>query len=644
MQLGASLWGECAAGAMDPSKQARIFVADHPVDDRAWASVAMHGLGSVVQWDDGQKLLNAVLENAIPDLVFVADGLPGLPGLEICRRLMINPATRSVPVIMISADPTEEFVRAALDVGAADVLQKPLNPDLLRARIRTYIALSRQAQALGFEAQARSDELERMVETMRTELTERERTMARAEFLFNHDLITGLPNRRHMLELMERTRRRAESDGLPMAMVALGVEGYGALQGSMDKDAFERLLAAAAASVQQTLRPMDFVARISEDLFAAVLVPREMDTPETAAHNAREIVARAATALNNDIVLDGRTQPLEVRTAIAVYPQDGERGKDLLRHLDETLTLTRGPTPRERRRITTPDLASALALELRLRQAIDSDRLIPYYQPKIDVKTGLLIGGETLIRWPLRTGEYVGPGEFVPIAEAGGLIPALDDYVLTAACVQIAEWQDRYPNFRIGVNLSALKLHHRGVFDRLRELFATTRARAHHLELEITESALITDFDAASSWLTAVREMGVSVALDDFGTGYSSLAYLRRLPLDAIKIDQSFVSGLDEDRSTVAIVRAMISMAKALNMQVIAEGVETLRQAQILTKLGCDGLQGFLYSPAVPAQKFEAMLEAGRVEPRRPTGQAAIGNDLRLGALELAPPPDLRTH
>ncbi len=633
---------------MDPSKQARIFVADHPVDDRPWASVAMHGLGSVVQWDDGEKLLAAVLESAIPDLVFVADGLPNLPGVEICRRLAINPATRSVPVIIMSANPDEDFVRIALDSGAADVLQKPLNPDLLRARIRSYLALSRQAQALGFEAQVRSDELERMVQTMRTELTERERTMARAEFLFNHDLITGLPNRRHMLELMERTRRRAEANHLPMAMIALGIEHYGALQASMDKEAFERLLAGVGASIQQTLRPMDFVARISDDLFAAVLVPRDMDTAETVAHNAREIAARAATTLNSDIELDGRTIALEVRTAVAVYPQDGERGKDLLKHLDDTLTLTltRGAKSRERRRTTTPDLASALALELRLRQAIDSDRLIPYYQPKIDVKTGLLLGGETLIRWPLRTGEYVGPGEFVPIAEAGGLIPALDDYVLTAACVQIAEWQERFSNFRIGVNLSALKLHHRGIFDRLRELFATTRARAKHLELEITESALITDFDAASSWLSAVREMGVSVALDDFGTGYSSLAYLQRLPLDAIKIDQSFVSGLDGDRSTVAIVRAMIAMAKALGMQVIAEGVETLRQAQILTKLGCDGLQGFLYSPAVPAQNFEMMLEAGRVEPRR-IALPAGGGELRLVGMDTLPLPtlpNLRAH
>ena len=603
---------------MDPNRQARIFVADHPVEDRAWASVAMHGLGSVVQWDNGERLLNAVLDNAIPDLVFVSAGLHDINGIDVCRRLMLNAATRNTPVILISEKPDEDFVRRALEVGAADVLQKPLNPDLLRARIRTYLALSRQTQALGFEAQNRSDELERMVDTMRTELTERDRTMARAEFLFSHDLITGLPNRRHMLELMERTRRRAEKDKLPMAIIALGVEHFATLQATMQKDPFDRLMSASAACIQQTLRPMDYVARISEDVFAAVLVPHEFDTEDGAARNAREVAARASAALNTEIVIDGKTIALDIRCAIAAFPQDGARAKDLLRHVEENLALLRGSASRDRRRLATPDLASALALELRLRQAIESDRLIPYYQPKIDCKTGSLIGGETLIRWPLRNGEYVGPGEFVPIAEAGGLIPALDDYVLTAACCQIAEWQERYKDFRIGVNLSALKLHHRGIFDRLRELFATTRARAEHLELEITESALITDFDAASTWLSAVREMGVSIALDDFGTGYSSLAYLRRLPLDAIKIDQSFVSGLDEDRSTVAIVRAMIAMAKALGMRVIAEGVETPRQADILTKLGCDALQGFLFSPAVPARKFEAMLDAGRVEQRQP--------------------------
>lgn len=599
---------------MDASKQPRIFVADHPVEDRAWSAIAMQGLGSVVQWSDGARLLMAVLENAEPDLIFLCADLPDISGFEICRRLRVNPATRSTPVIIMSSVVNATLVDAALAVGATDVLLRPINPDLLRGRIRSYLAMSRQAQAQGFEAQSRTDELERMIDTMRTELGERERTMARAEFLFSHDLITGLPNRRQLLDLLERSRRRADNTRLPMAVIALGIDHYGALQASMPKEEFDRLLAAAALSIQQLLRPMDFVARVSEDLFAAVLVPREFDTLDSASRNARDAASRAAQALIDGLVLDGKTRPLQVRSATAVYPRDGQRGNELLRHLEETLAAMRGDASRERRRPTGPDLASALALELRLRQAIESDRLVPYYQPKINARSGAMIGGETLIRWPLRSGEYVGPSEFVPVAEAGGLIPALDDYVLTAACCQIAEWQERYKNFRIGVNLSALKLHHRGIFDRLSELFATTGARAEHLELEITESALITDFDAASNWLCAVREMGVSVALDDFGTGYSSLAYLRRLPLDAIKIDQTFVGCLETDRSTVAIVRAMISMAKALGMSVVAEGVETRGQAEILTRLGCDALQGFLYSPAVPARKFETMLERGRVD------------------------------
>ncbi|WP_420465871.1 putative bifunctional diguanylate cyclase/phosphodiesterase [Panacagrimonas sp.] len=615
-------------GAMDSTQQARIFVADHPVDDRAWASVAMHGLGSVMQWQSGERLLGDVLSNTLPDLLFIADPLPDVRGLDICRRLARDPVTRALPVVMLSADTSEAYVRTALEAGAIDVLQKPLNPDLLRVRIRSYLALGEQAQSLSFEARTRSEELERMVQTMRTELAEREQTMARAEFLFSHDLITGLPNRRHMLELLERVRRRAANQNLPMALVGVCLDHFGALQASIAKETFDRLLVSIGGCIQHALRPMDFVARVSEDLFAAVLVPGNAETAETAARHARDVAARAARALQEDLHMEGRIRGLQVRTSISVYPEDGRRANELLNHLESTLQLTRDTNPMRDRRGTTPDLASALSLELRLRRAMESDRLVPYYQPKLDARSGKLLGGEALIRWPLRNGEYVGPGEFVPVAEAGGLSPALDDYVLTAACCQIAEWQDRFEHFRVAVNLSALKLHHRGIFDRLRELFATTRARAEHLELEITEGALITDFDAAANWLRAVREMGVTVALDDFGTGYSSLAYLRRLPLDAIKIDQSFVTGLEEDRSNVAIVRAMIAMAKALDLRVVAEGVETAKQADILTRLGCDALQGFLYSAAVPARIFETMLQEGRVAPRVPVPAVGSGPTL----------------
>ncbi len=599
---------------MDGSKQARFFVADHAAEGRAWAAVSVHNLGSVVQWDDGALLEEAATKISAPDLIFISDELSGGRGLEVCRRLSKNSATRLTPIIMMTSRNDELFVHAALEAGALDVLQKPLLPALLRARIKFYMAAAHRREDSGQEVRARTDELERMVDAMRGQLQERERAMSRAEFLFSHDLVTGLPNRRQLLELLERARVRAEQNQRPMAVVALSLDHFSSMQASEAREEFDRILLGTTRCIQASLRPLDFVARVSEDLFAAVLIPQDLDSVDLASLNAQEAVERTASALLTEVVIDGSVRPIQARTAVAIYPRDGERGLDLLKHIDLTLAASRGRKKVEHIGRSKPDLASALAMELRLRQAIDGDRLVPYYQPKVDFRTGKLLGGEALVRWPLRGGAYVGPAEFVPIAESSGLIPALDDYVLTATCCQIAEWQERHTDFRISVNLSAVKLHHRGIFDRLRELFSATRAKPEHLELEITESALITDFDAAKGWLSAVREMGVKIALDDFGTGYSSLAYLRRLPLDTIKIDQSFVAGLEVDRSTVAIVRAMISMAAALNMEIIAEGVENKIQAEILTRLGCHAMQGFMYSPAVPSQQFGAMLEKGRVE------------------------------
>ncbi|MGQ0699203.1 MAG: putative bifunctional diguanylate cyclase/phosphodiesterase [Panacagrimonas sp.] len=469
------------------------------------------------------------------------------------------------------------------------------------------------------ETEGRRHELEAQVEALRGELAMRDQTMSRAaNLLTSHDFVTALPNRRYLLEALERVRRRVEKTDLPMAVVAIGIEHFLALKASVDAEHFERLLMAAALRIRHVLRPLDVVARISDHVFAALLAPQGGDTAETLATRARAVVQRLEAALCGDLLLEGKSRPLQVRGAFAIYPQDGARGSDLLKQFDASFRLSQSPAQPERRASANPDLAWAVALELRLRRAMQSDRLVPYFQPKIEAATGRLVGGETLIRWPRRNGQHVGPGEFVPIAQASGLMSELDEYVMTRACVQIAEWQNRFASFRIAVNLSALRFPHHGVVDRLRDLFTTTRARPEHLELEITESALITDFAAASRWLHAVREMGVTIALDDFGTGYSSLAYLRELPLDAIKIDQSFVRSLEEGERAVAIVRAMVAMARALGLKVVAEGVETQAQAQILMGLGCDVLQGFLYSEAVPAERFEAMLQAGRLDSPGP--------------------------
>ncbi|MGQ0503046.1 MAG: putative bifunctional diguanylate cyclase/phosphodiesterase [Panacagrimonas sp.] len=456
------------------------------------------------------------------------------------------------------------------------------------------------------------DDLRAQVEALRNELSERDQIMARANLLTGYDLVTGLPNRRHLLEVLERVRRRVERDHAPLAIIAVGIEHYLAIKSSMDAEHFDRLLAAAAKRVRHVLRPLDVVARISDHVFAAILAPQLGEDASNMVLRATAAMKRVEMALCSDLLIEGKSRPLQVRGAFAIYPDDGPRGVDLLKRFDANFLLPQ-LAPQADRRAINPDLAWAVSMELRLRRAIENDRLVPHYQPKIEASTGRLVGGETLIRWPLRNGNYVGPGEFVPIAQASGLMSALDDYVLRQACSQIAEWQDRYPPFRIAVNLSALKFPHQTAVAYLRDLLTTTRARPEHLEIEITESALITDFSSANEWLRAIRAMGVTIALDDFGTGYSSLAYLRQLPLDTIKIDQSFVRGLEDGERSEAIVRAMVAMANALDLHVVAEGVETVQQAQLLSTLGCDIQQGFLYCPAVPAPEFEAIMQRGGI-------------------------------
>lgn len=561
---------------MEPNRPVLICVADPAFDARAWEPLGASGRVQVRPFESGVALLDTA-GSLGPGLIVLAGAAAEV--LDACRRVQRSPRLGAVPVVVLGPCGDPQFVRQAADVGALDVLPLPFNHELMTLRLPSYLARSPGSVPLpgGFLVN----------ESLR------------------HDAVTGLPNRRQLLEKLDRLARRSVEAQTPLAVLGLAVDPQSEAQGSQTHG--HQLWTAVAQTLETALRPNDLVARTAHDRFAVVLASPESETPECAAQNAREVARRLSQLLRAGVACADSRLTLDAATAFAVCPQDGRNGKELLRHLEQRLRKAE-PDARRDRRAAKPSARTVPDLDLRLKDAIQNRRLLLYYQPKVDARTGEVVGAETLIRWPLRDGEYLEPGEFVPIAEAGGFIAALDDYVLSAACEQIAVWQQHERDFRIAVNLSAQRLHHRGIFDRLKELFATTGARAEHLELEITEGALISDFEAAGRWLSEVRQLGVTVALDDFGVGYSSLTYLRRLPLDTIKIDRSFVAGAEHDHNTLVIVRAIVAMGKALGMNVVAEGVETASQARLLTQLGCDALQGFLYSPAVPAGNFEAIM------------------------------------
>ena len=259
-----------------------------------------------------------------------------------------------------------------------------------------------------------------------------------------------------------------------------------------------------------------------------------------------------------------------------------------------------------------------MRLDHAMRQALASQRFRLHYQPQIDLKTGNVVGAEALIRWRDPELGEVSPGQFIPVAEETGFIIAIGDWVLEQAVRQAARWRDDGNALPVSVNVSALQFQQDDFIDRVASVLADHRLAGELLELELTESILVHDADEALARLSRLSQLGVRLAIDDFGTGYSSLAYLKRFPIDRLKIDRSFVKDLPADTSDGAIVRAIVQLAQALSMKVIAEGVETEPQRAFLLELGCDEFQGFLYAPALDALSFEQRVHSARSSRSRP--------------------------
>jgi len=264
------------------------------------------------------------------------------------------------------------------------------------------------------------------------------------------------------------------------------------------------------------------------------------------------------------------------------------------------------------------DMRQRMRLDHAMRQALASQRFRLHYQPQIDLKTGAVIGAEALIRWRDPELGEVSPGQFIPVAEETGFIIAIGDWVLEQAVRQAARWRDEGLAMPVSVNVSALQFQQADFNDRVAAVLRDHALPGELLELELTESILVHDANEALARLSQLSQLGVRLAIDDFGTGYSSLAYLKRFPIDRLKIDRSFVKGVPADESDGAIVRAIVQMAQALGMKVIAEGVETEPQRAFLLELGCDEFQGFLYAPALDALSFEERVRGGLGRGQRP--------------------------
>jgi diguanylate cyclase (GGDEF)-like protein/PAS domain S-box-containing protein len=433
-----------------------------------------------------------------------------------------------------------------------------------------------------------------------------------------YDDLTGLPNRVFHKELMARTIEIAKRNKQIFALLYMDLDNFKRINDTLGLNVGDLLLKSVARKLSAFLRSCDYVARCREVDIDDVLSRPGGDEFLVLLHNlgeaqdAAKVARRLLEELSAPWDLDGREVFLTASIGICLYPDDGETVDHLLKNADAAMYHAKAEGKNNYQfysKSLNASVLELLTLESEMRKALDRGEFTLYYQPKLDASTRRITGMEALIRWNHPEKGLLLPGRFISAAETSGLIVPMAEYSLRAACVQLKRWQDEgFQSITAAVNVSGRQFDQKNLIEVVDGALRDAGLSPRSLELEITESTIMRNPDEAVRTLLALKERGIEIAIDDFGTGYSSLSYLKRLPLDFLKIDQSFVRNLASSRSDQAIVRATIAMAHSLNLKVIAEGVETTEQMAFLCDHGCDEVQGFLFSRAVPPREFEELM------------------------------------
>jgi len=434
------------------------------------------------------------------------------------------------------------------------------------------------------------------------DITRQKQQEAHIQYLAYHDSLTGLPNRTLVLNYLKLAITQAHRQQQMLAVLFLDLDRFKTINDTLGHLAGDELLKQASDCWAKVLGAEDVIGRFGGDEFI-ILLPN-LTEPEQAAHR----VAKLLDVLTAPFNIANREIHISSSAGISIYPRDADNAETLVKYADTSLYLAK-EQGRNTYRFFSPELDiqvhQRLRLENDLRSARDKKQLYLLYQPLIDVSSGRYIGVEALLRWQHPEHGLISPADFIPVAEETGQIIPIGEWVLRTACSQLCVWlKSGASDFRVSVNLSRRQLEHAQLTETLQRILNETGCPAHCLELEITESATMSNPEAAIVKLNALHGMDIRLALDDYGTGYSSLAYLKRFPLDRLKIDRSFVNGIPADKDDVTIVQTTIVMARQLGLKVVAEGVETASQRDFLHAYGCDEIQGYLYGKPMPAEEI----------------------------------------
>jgi diguanylate cyclase len=577
--------------------EAALFAAPQPPVSRPTFDV-----DSAMQGQDGVELARrALLEGRPYSVAFVDMRMPpGWDGLETIENLWkVDP---EIQVVVCSAYSDYDWMQLLARLGHSDkliVIKKPFEPIEV---LQSASALSRKWQ------NARA--LRHYVEGLERVVTDRTRGLEAANrqlrHLASHDSLTGLPNRLLLDDRITQAIAQANRQVHEFAVAVLDLDRFKLINDSLGHRAGDELLCEVAVRLKGAVRAVDCIARLGGDEFVIVF-----DGPMTQAASV-EMGERLLKVMEPPMRLLGIDVHVSPSIGIAFYPPDGATIDALLAHADAAMYYAK-----ERGRNNVQCYIESMGtitqervkLESELHEALRDGQFELHYQPKVDTATGRINSAEALIRWRHPRRGLLLPAEFIPIAEECGLLDAIGEWVLYEACRQGRIWQQRGPRaLRVAVNLAPSQFRLVDLVGQIRRALDASGLDPELLEIELTETAVMSDAEESVHILEAISRMGVLVSVDDFGTGYSSMSYLRRFPIDKLKIDRCFVEQMTARPEDASIVGAIISLAHSLRLKVIAEGVETPEQLKLLAELGCDQYQGFHFSPALLPAKFEELL------------------------------------
>lgn len=559
-------------------------------------------LDSAYQGQEALELVNKALAANTPyALVFIDMRMPpGWDGLETIEQLWNVDPNLQIALCTAYSDYSFEAIEARLTYDdQLLILTKPFDD----------LEIRQMATALTWKWQLAQDAAAKLIGLERT-IEARVQELLKVSHLLQYDALTELPNSTLLGDRLTQAITVCRRHGSQLAVMFIGLDRFKRINNALGYPVGDEMLKLVSQSLVATVRESDSVFRYGSDEF--VLILNDIKHPQQTQYIAEKLLAAVSTAH----YVAGHDLSVTASLGISVYPDDSSSAVELIKKAETAMRAIKERGPNNFSFfIAEMNLLAQVqqSLESAIRQALQRNEFSLHYQPKLDLHSGKIVGAEALIRWHQPDHGWIYPSAFIPVAEDSGLIVPLSQWVIRQACTQARAWQAAgLPPICLSVNISAIDFRQRDFVANLVAILEHTGLAPQLLELEITESVLMQNVEDTHTTLRKIKALGVRLSIDDFGTGYSSLSYLRRFPIDVLKIDQSFIRGLSSNSQDAQLISAIISLGKSLDLNIVAEGVETIEQLQFLIAHQCEEGQGFLFSKAVAADDFARLLHTGQ--------------------------------